>query len=291
VAVSSNAAQTLQSALRSRRSNQKHLGSEDLMARAYAEGTERRYQEALEAHLERVLKEHEDMRVGLCALYNRCQDYEGHRVDRDSVASDVRLLLDGLREEPPSPSEAVLSKQNGTLTLSTALVKAGVGAPPQWERRRWPLTRERVPVLGGYAALLHQLALWVGEDGKGHYHIAWRAPAWTLERHEGSPETTRKVWALPEYLTLQYAPVEVLGMIVAHIGMDHAIRSKLGWVIEPGPLARFSRDDFANCWTFSGKASAIVGTGIPTETKSIPLGPSSETFLDALTRLYMEVCL
>ncbi len=130
--------------------------------------------------------------------------------------------------------------------IPAALVAAGIGMPPMWVCVGQSLisvyTGQQIPPANAAVrlnyqtsqGLIRQLAMWSGDDGEGDTYYIEPAPfirrgvvaqgidVYRLD--EGRPSNVREFRGAS------------LGEVVSYIGLDHLIRRKLGWEVEPRTL-------------------------------------------------------
>ena len=191
-------------------------------------------------------------------------------------------------------------------TLSAKLVRSGVGLPPMWKcPPSWSseVFPEGIIKAGDYQTrqgLLRQLAVWKGCPGTARaYWLEWRGSlGWELTRRGPYPvprgwhnDFDGMFWVVPTeprgpFLSLPRPdintpgePDEVLVAILEWIALDHLLRRKFGWDIEPKSLAFFEHlpknstkeDSPLDYWSFQcpGGLKAKAYRGTPEEEHSV----------------------
>jgi hypothetical protein len=118
--------------------------------------------------------------------------------------------------------------------------------------------------------------------------IAWALDAWERAGSTEYPEENWSSWA--SLVADMYASEEhmsKLGARAEQIGMDHAIRRKLGWEVEPGTLATLELLE-PGLWLFHGPGAE--DSGRLCRSSSIPALEGVTDPDEALKVLHVEVC-
>ncbi len=184
--------------------------------------------------------------------------------------------------------------------LSAELVDAGVGLPSVWRdpargvldgpHEGW---RECVLSLDDSLnrfGLLRQLALWAGDDGEGMaYWLSWDGQ-YNLRRASGvggRGKTIRAHLPAPKPMVDWDADaLRALKDIVEFIGMDHAVRRKLGWGVTPNNWATLWKDEKSGLWVLQD----APGNFKEFDSAATPALATATGLFEPLRAVYEEVC-
>ncbi len=194
---------------------------------------------------------------------------------------------------------------NESTRISAALVAEGIGLPLVY---RTPEGRFLDPDIYHYDADFEDTVYVDLTDFTSIFGLALKLDAWERaclalgfrlpgEGHMYGQRALR-LFAEGEHLGGGHAlnwdrVMEGLAATIKHIGMDHAIRRKLGWEVVPGTLAEVQWD-CAGCWTLSSNGGEhvftadVVGVEHETTIEGVALYTTDPT--KALKAIYKEVC-
>jgi hypothetical protein len=184
--------------------------------------------------------------------------------------------------------------------LNAELVDGGVGLPPVWRDPArgildGPLEGWRETVLDladplNRSGLLRQLALWTGDDGDGQaYWMSWDGH-YNLRRASGvggRGKIVRGFFPVAKPMDdWDTDAVAALETVVKMIGMDHAVRRKLGWTVTGSNWATLRKEPTVDFWVIQdeeGNAQAYDGVTSPALADVTDVS-------EALRAIYEEVC-
>ncbi|KKN69867.1 hypothetical protein LCGC14_0436910 [marine sediment metagenome] len=186
--------------------------------------------------------------------------------------------------------------------VSAKLVAEGVGLPPVWFDGRHHQT-----INGTMGVLLIWLARnQVGlTDPQTAFGLAMKLDEW--EEAGGVDRGTGMAWSVEIAEAFRFEDFDgasaLLSMIarIEHIGRDHAIRSALGWTVEPGTLAALERSPTdlvtglipPDRWVFMRANKVHVFSAYPDSgfaTTQIPALAGVTDPAEALRVIYEAVC-